>query len=59
MSRLAQAVPTTLLVEDGKIQRMWIGRMPPEFVERFRRAFFPDELIVSVKETVPDATTAS
>src|SRR5687768_71467 len=42
MSRLTQTVPTTMLVEGGRIREMWSGRMPPEFVARFRRAFFPD-----------------
>ncbi|MEJ7759915.1 MAG: MauE/DoxX family redox-associated membrane protein [Gemmatimonadaceae bacterium] len=42
MGRLAQAVPTAVLVKSGKIDRIWIGNMPADFVDRFRRAFFPD-----------------
>jgi hypothetical protein len=49
MNRLAQAVPTTLLVEKGRIKQMWVGNMPPEFVHRFRKAFFPDDLIATMK----------
>jgi hypothetical protein len=45
MSRLARAVPTTLRIEEGIIKDVWVGNMPPEFVERFRRAFFPDVLL--------------
>lgn len=42
MARIAQAVPTAALVKGGKIERIWVGNMPVDFVERFRRAFFPD-----------------
>jgi hypothetical protein len=42
MTRLARAVPTTALVVSGVITEIWVGQMPPEFVGRFRRAFFPD-----------------
>jgi len=42
MSRLTQAVPTTVLIDDGKVTELWEGTPPPEFVDRFRRAFFPD-----------------
>jgi len=42
MGRLAQSVPTAVLVRDGRIERVWIGNMPADFVDRFRRAFFPD-----------------
>jgi hypothetical protein len=50
MNRLTQAVPTTLLVQGGVIREIWVGQMPPEFVERFRRAFFPDALVEKAKE---------
>jgi len=49
MSRLAPAVPTTVLVDGGSIKNKWVGAMPPEFAARFRRAFFP-----SVEPAVPD-----
>lgn len=43
MGRLTEAVPTTVLVEAGRIAELWQGGTPPpEFVDRFRRAFFPD-----------------
>lgn len=42
MGRLTQAVPTTVLVDGGKVTELWEGTPPPEFVDRFRRAFFPD-----------------
>jgi uncharacterized membrane protein YphA (DoxX/SURF4 family) len=43
MSRLAQAVPTTVLVEAGRIKNTWVGSAPPpEFVDRIKTAFFPD-----------------
>lgn len=42
MNRLARAVPTAVVVDRGKIQNMWIGNMPPTFVDRFRDAFFPN-----------------
>ena len=42
MGRLTQAVPSTVLISDGKIAELWEGTPPPEFVDRFRRAFFPD-----------------
>ncbi|HVF39491.1 MAG TPA: MauE/DoxX family redox-associated membrane protein [Gemmatimonadaceae bacterium] len=42
MGRLARAVPTAVIVNEGKIETMWIGNMPPQFVDRFRDAFFPD-----------------
>lgn len=41
MGRLTQAVPTTVLVEAGRIQKVWVGQMSPEFVDRFKQAFFP------------------
>ena len=41
VSRLANAVPTAVLVESGRIKRVWIGNMPPDFVDRFKEAFFP------------------
>ncbi|MBA3404483.1 MAG: hypothetical protein H0U13_07365 [Gemmatimonadaceae bacterium] len=42
MGRLAQMVPTAVLVKSGKIERIWVGHMPVDFVDRFKRAFFPD-----------------
>lgn len=42
MGRVVQAVPTTVLVNDGRITEVWEGAPPVEFVDRFRRAFFPD-----------------
>lgn len=42
MGRLTQAVPSTVLINEGKITDLWEGTAPPEFVDRFRRAFFPD-----------------
>jgi hypothetical protein len=53
MSRLTQAVPTTILLDRGKITDLWSGQMPPEFVERFRRAFFPDQVVDQVKRAAP------
>ena len=41
MSYLAPAVPTTVLIESGKIKEVWKGRMTPEFRKRFTWAFFP------------------
>jgi len=40
MLSLAPAVPTTVLVNDGAIERIWIGNMPADFSERFISAFF-------------------
>ena len=42
MVRLAGAVPTTVLVEDGRIKDLWVGSPPPDFARRFIRAFFAD-----------------
>ncbi|MDQ3244232.1 MAG: hypothetical protein M3Q09_10925, partial [Gemmatimonadota bacterium] len=42
MGRLTRAVPTAVVIKSGKIEHMWIGNMPPQFVDRFRDAFFPD-----------------
>lgn len=39
--RLAPAVPTAVVVESGTIKRVWTGQMPPDFVDRFKEAFFP------------------
>ena len=47
MGRLIQAVPTTVLVKNGMIEKLWAGTVPPDFVDRFRRAFFPDSVIPS------------
>ena len=41
MNRLAPAVPTTLLLQDGSIQEKWVGQMSADFVERFKKALFP------------------
>jgi hypothetical protein len=41
MSRLAPAVPTTVLVNDGRIDDQWAGGMSDNFVDKFKRAFFP------------------
>jgi uncharacterized membrane protein YphA (DoxX/SURF4 family) len=40
-ARLVSAVPTAVLIEAGEIKRIWIGNMPPDFVDRFKNAFFP------------------
>lgn len=50
MGRLTQAVPTTVRIEHGRIQEVWAGVGPPEFADRFRRAFFPDSLVESLLE---------
>jgi hypothetical protein len=43
MGRLAQSVPTTVLVKGGRIEKTWIGSAPPpEFVDRLKDAFFPN-----------------
>jgi hypothetical protein len=42
MGRLTRAVPTVVIVDQGEIKSMWAGNMPPEIVDRFRDAFFPD-----------------
>lgn len=41
VNRLVNAVPTAVLVESGVIKRIWLGDMPPDFVDRFKDAFFP------------------
>lgn len=41
MGRLTQAVPTVALVNGGRIEKLWVGTVPPDFVDRFRQAFFP------------------
>jgi hypothetical protein len=41
MARLADAVPTTVHVVSGRINGIWAGQAPPEFVHRFKLAFFP------------------
>lgn len=41
VNRLVNAVPTAVLVESGRIKRVWVGNMPPDFVDRFKDAFFP------------------
>ncbi|HMB92459.1 MAG TPA: MauE/DoxX family redox-associated membrane protein [Rhodothermales bacterium] len=41
MNRLAPAVPTTLLIQNGNIQEKWVGHMSADFVERFKKAIFP------------------
>ncbi len=42
MSRLAPAVPTTILVAEGRIVQVWAGAIPPDFIQRFQSAFFPE-----------------
>ena len=42
MARLTEAVPTTALVRSGVVTDVWIGQVPPAFVQRFARAFFPE-----------------
>jgi hypothetical protein len=43
MGRLAQAVPSTVLIENGKIKEQWVGSAPPAaFVDRIKEAFFPE-----------------
>lgn len=59
MSRLAPAVPTTVLVEDGIIRQTWSGTPPVEFVQRFRDAFFPSVGEVRTDANVPAATRVS
>jgi hypothetical protein len=41
MARLTDAVPTIVHVVAGRISGIWVGEAPPEFVDRFRLAFFP------------------
>lgn len=43
MNRLVYALPTTLLVASGTIEKHWTGPMPPEFFHRFKDAFFPSD----------------
>ncbi len=58
MGRLARAVPTTVRVEGGVIRDIWVGQMPPEFVVRFRDAFFPGAAPVpKVEANASGATT--
>lgn len=56
MARLTRAVPTTIHVVEGKIEHIWVGALPPEFVVRFTRAFFPDASIAVQDETEPDSS---
>ena len=52
MGRLAQAVPTTVLIKDGKIAHTWVGSAPPpEFVDRVKEAFFPDHMRLEYSAT--------
>jgi hypothetical protein len=51
MTRLTRALPTTIHIVSGRIQNIWVGSLPPEFVVRFTRAFFPEASIA-----VPDDT---
>jgi hypothetical protein len=48
-TRLVSAVPTAVLIEAGEIKRIWIGNMPPDFVDRFKNAFFPAAAPESVR----------
>jgi hypothetical protein len=60
MNRLVWAVPTTVLVSGGRIQNQWTGNMPPEFYDRFKHAFFPDEETASPNgQDVAPATASS
>lgn len=43
MTKIAPAVPTSVLVNRGKIEEVWMGDMPPDFVTRFISAFFPSQ----------------
>ena len=47
MSRIADAVPTVAVVEDGIVTAHWVGAMPPEFAKRFTTAFFPQARAMS------------
>ena len=52
MGRLAQAVPTSVLVKSGIIQKTWIGSAPPpEFVDSLRNAFFPNAASQQVRSS--------
>jgi hypothetical protein len=42
LARLAPAVPTAVLVRNDHIEKVWAGDMPPDFVDRFLVAFFPE-----------------
>jgi hypothetical protein len=53
MARFTRAVPTTIHIVSGTIEDIWVGALPPEFVVRFTRAFFPDASIA-----VPDKANA-
>jgi hypothetical protein len=61
MARLAPAVPTAVLVRDNRIEKVWVGDMPPDFVDRFLIAFFPEveSLRRSQLEQMSGATTAA
>jgi hypothetical protein len=42
MQRLSSAVPTTILIEDDRIQDVWRGAAFSEsFTRRFKQVFFP------------------
>jgi hypothetical protein len=41
LNRLAPGVPTTVLIENGRIKEVWAGRMTAAFRNRFKTAFFP------------------
>jgi hypothetical protein len=42
LNRLVRAVPTTVVIKDGRVEDVWSGRLSPQFVGRFTKAFFPD-----------------
>lgn len=50
MGRVAEEVPTTVLVRGGMIERMWMGSIPPDYVGKLRAAFFPEADIASKLE---------
>jgi hypothetical protein len=42
MVRLADVVPTMIHVVSGRISGIWVGQLPPDFVDRMRIAYFPN-----------------
>lgn len=41
VNRLVTAVPTAVLLEGGIINRVWVGQIPADIVDRIKDAFFP------------------
>jgi hypothetical protein len=41
MKRLVTGFPTMALVRNGLVEELWPGRIPSDFVDRFKRALFP------------------